>query len=94
MNIEYFGYNMIPVINVVNLLQQTDEEIAGEMERTFQNITFQANKNIHSVNLLTTIQGSLIRSIPLNSNLGATKSKFTLDNCTIVDNMFIGGIGN
>ena len=85
---------MIPVVNVVNLLQQKDEEIAKEIERTFQNSTLKDNHNIHSVDLFTIIEGSLIRSIPLNINLDSTKSKFTLDNCTFVDNMFIGGIGN
>ena len=84
---------MIPVVNVVNLLRQTYKDIAENIERTFKNTTFKDNQNIHSVDLFSIIQGSLIRSIPLNINLGSTKSKFTLENCTIQNNMFIGGTG-
>ena len=85
---------MIPVVNIVNILRHSDKTLSESMQRTFRNTTFQDNKNIHSVDLSSIIKGSLIRSIPLNLNLGSTSAKFTLDNCTIEKNMFIHGTGN
>ena len=84
---------MLPIVNIVNILQQHEVLIAEKIERTFRHTTFRNNSNVQSSDSYKFIKGALIRSRPLSINLPQARSKFTLQNCTMTFNTFLNGVG-